>query len=130
MASDTIHIEVDGTVKAEAEEALAGLGLTVSDAVRLLLARVAAEKVLPFERLSGNGTKPQATDAPESKEPTNSDRQEEEWADELARLIAAGVIIPPKDSNPIDWDAFWALPMPTCSDEAVKDAVAWVKGEL
>jgi len=75
MASDTIHIEVDGTVKAEAEEALAGLGLTVSDAVRLLLARVAAEKVLPFERLSGNGTKPQATDAPESKEPTNSDRK-------------------------------------------------------
>jgi len=27
----------------------------------------------------------------------------------------------------IDWEAFWALPMPTVSDEAVKEALDWVK---
>jgi len=32
----------------EAAEALAGVGLSVSDAVRMLLVRVAAEKALPF----------------------------------------------------------------------------------
>jgi DNA-damage-inducible protein J len=44
-----VHIRVDGKVKAEAAETLAAMGLTVSDAVRLLLTRVAAEKAMPFE---------------------------------------------------------------------------------
>jgi DNA-damage-inducible protein J len=49
MASQMVHIRVDGKVKAEAAETLAAMGLTVSDAVRLLLTRVAAEKGMPFE---------------------------------------------------------------------------------
>jgi DNA-damage-inducible protein J len=44
-----VHIRVDGKVKAKAAKALAAMGLTVSDAVRLLLNRVAAENALPFE---------------------------------------------------------------------------------
>jgi DNA-damage-inducible protein J len=44
-----VHIRVDGEVKEQAAEALATMGLTVSDAVRLLLIRVAAEKAMPFE---------------------------------------------------------------------------------
>jgi DNA-damage-inducible protein J len=36
-------------VKAKAAKTLAAMGLTVSDAVRLLLTRIAAEKALPFE---------------------------------------------------------------------------------
>jgi DNA-damage-inducible protein J len=44
-----VHIRVDGKVKAKAAKALASMGLTVSDAVRLLLTRVAAENALPFE---------------------------------------------------------------------------------
>jgi DNA-damage-inducible protein J len=49
MASSMVHIRVDGAVKDQAAEALAAMGLTVSDAVRLLLTRVAAEKAMPFE---------------------------------------------------------------------------------
>lgn len=49
MAPSMIHVRVDGKVKAKAAKTLASMGLTVSDAVRLLLTRVAAEKKLPFE---------------------------------------------------------------------------------
>jgi DNA-damage-inducible protein J len=43
-----VHVRVDEQVKAQATEALAAMGLSVSDAVRILLMRVAAEKELPF----------------------------------------------------------------------------------
>lgn len=49
MATSMVHIRVDEKVKAKAAKALAAMGLTVSDAVRLLLTRVAAEKALPFD---------------------------------------------------------------------------------
>ena len=44
-----VHVRLDGRVKARAEKALAAMGLSVSDAVRVLLTRVAAEQALPFE---------------------------------------------------------------------------------
>ena len=49
MATTMVHIRVDEQVKAQATEALASMGLSVSDAVRMMLVRVAAEKALPFE---------------------------------------------------------------------------------
>ncbi|HTP52877.1 MAG TPA: type II toxin-antitoxin system RelB/DinJ family antitoxin [Anaeromyxobacteraceae bacterium] len=50
MATTTmVHVRIDGRVKARAEKALAAMGLSVSDAVRVLLTRVAKEKALPFE---------------------------------------------------------------------------------
>jgi DNA-damage-inducible protein J len=49
MATSMVHIRVDEKVKARAAKTLASMGLTVSDAVRLLLTRVAAEKALPFD---------------------------------------------------------------------------------
>lgn len=49
MASSMVHIRVDQKVKTKAAKTLASMGLTVSDAVRLLLTRIAAEKALPFE---------------------------------------------------------------------------------
>jgi DNA-damage-inducible protein J len=49
MASSMVHIRVDGEVKDQASEALAKMGLTVSDAVRILLTRIATEKAMPFE---------------------------------------------------------------------------------
>lgn len=48
---------------------------------------------------------------------------------EEARLIAAGILKPPLDPNPMDWDAFWALPRPNVSAEAGKDAIEWAKGD-
>ena len=49
MASSMVHIRVDGNVKTKAAAALATMGLTVSDAVRILLTRIAAEKAMTFE---------------------------------------------------------------------------------
>jgi DNA-damage-inducible protein J len=49
MASSMVHVRVDEEVKDQAAEALAAMGLTVSDAVRILLKRIAAEKAMPFE---------------------------------------------------------------------------------
>jgi DNA-damage-inducible protein J len=44
-----LHIRVNTQVKIEAAEKLARFGLTVSDAVRILLTRVAVEGALPVE---------------------------------------------------------------------------------
>jgi DNA-damage-inducible protein J len=44
-----VHIRVDEKVKEDAAKTLAAMGMSVSDAVRMLLVRVAAEKALPFE---------------------------------------------------------------------------------
>ncbi len=49
MATTMVHVRVDEKTKRNATRTLAGMGLSVSDAVRMLLVRVAAEKALPFE---------------------------------------------------------------------------------
>lgn len=49
MATDTVvRARIDIATKTRATEALAEMGLSVSDAIRLLLVRVAADKALPF----------------------------------------------------------------------------------
>jgi DNA-damage-inducible protein J len=49
MATTTmVHVRVDEKIKTEAQETLAAMGLSVSDAVRVLLTRIAAEKQFPF----------------------------------------------------------------------------------
>lgn len=49
MATSTmIHVRIDEKIKKEATETLEDMGLTVSDAVRVFLKRVVAEKQLPF----------------------------------------------------------------------------------
>lgn len=53
-ANQLIQTRIDATVKEEAAAVLAAIGLTVSDAVRLLLTKVAQEKALPFEPLIPN----------------------------------------------------------------------------
>lgn len=49
VANAVVRARIDGATKAEATAVLAEMGLTVSDAVRLLLRRVARDKELPFE---------------------------------------------------------------------------------
>jgi DNA-damage-inducible protein J len=44
-----LHVRVDDDVKAQATEALAAMGLTVSDAVRILLKRVVNDQAFPLE---------------------------------------------------------------------------------
>ena len=49
MATTMVHIRLDEKVKERAAQNLSAMGLAVSDAVRILLVRVAAEKALPFD---------------------------------------------------------------------------------
>lgn len=44
-----VQARIDCAIKEEAATVLAAMGLTVSDAVRLLLTKIAHEKALPFE---------------------------------------------------------------------------------
>ncbi|KXU36884.1 XRE family transcriptional regulator [Cephaloticoccus capnophilus] len=55
-ANQLVQARIDGAIKEEASAVLAAMGLTVSDAVRLLLTKVAQEKALPFEPLIPNAT--------------------------------------------------------------------------
>ena len=55
MASNAlVQTRINGEVKEQAAAVLATMGLTVSDAVRLMLTRVAHEKALPFEPFRPN----------------------------------------------------------------------------
>ena len=53
-ANALVQARIDNEIKQEAAAVLASMGLTVSDAVRLMLVRVAKEKALPFELLVPN----------------------------------------------------------------------------
>ena len=53
-AKALVQARIDGAVKEEAAAVLASMGLTVSDAVRLLLTKVAKEHALPFDPLIPN----------------------------------------------------------------------------
>ncbi len=49
MATTTmVHVRVDEQIKAQATETLAAMGLSVSDAVRVFLMRIVADKQMPF----------------------------------------------------------------------------------
>ncbi|PUE09565.1 damage-inducible protein [Limnohabitans sp. T6-5] len=43
-----VHVRVDEQIKAQATETLAAMGLSLSDAVRVFLMRVVADKQMPF----------------------------------------------------------------------------------
>ena len=53
-ANAVVRARIDENVKEEAAIVLASMGLTVSDAFRMLLTRIAKEKALPFEPLVPN----------------------------------------------------------------------------
>ncbi len=52
--NSVVRARIDEATKAEAATVLAAMGLSLSDAFRLLLKRVVAEKALPFEPLVPN----------------------------------------------------------------------------
>jgi DNA-damage-inducible protein J len=53
-ANALVQARIDKAVKEEAAAVLASMGLTVSDAVRLMLTKIAKEHALPFEQLIPN----------------------------------------------------------------------------
>jgi len=52
--NSVVRARIDEATKSEAAAVLATMGLSLSDAFRLLLKRVVAEKALPFEPLVPN----------------------------------------------------------------------------
>ena len=52
--NEVVRARINGRLKEEAAAVLAAMGLTVSDAFRLLMVRVARDKALPFEPLVPN----------------------------------------------------------------------------
>ncbi|HXM61644.1 MAG TPA: type II toxin-antitoxin system RelB/DinJ family antitoxin [Terriglobales bacterium] len=55
-ATEMVHVRIDKRIKTKAAKTLASMGLSVSDAVRVLLTRVAVEKALPFDVKVPNAT--------------------------------------------------------------------------
>jgi len=53
-ANAVVRARIDEHIKEEATIVLASMGLTVSDAFRMMLTRIAKEKALPFEPLVPN----------------------------------------------------------------------------
>jgi DNA-damage-inducible protein J len=63
MAADTVvRARIDAATKEQATKALAAMGLSVSDAIRLLLVRIAADKEFPFSVKTPNATTRKAMD--------------------------------------------------------------------
>lgn len=54
VANAVVRARIDEHTKEEASAVLAAMGLTVSDAFRIMLIRIAKEKALPFEPLVPN----------------------------------------------------------------------------
>jgi DNA-damage-inducible protein J len=52
--NSVVRARIDEATKTEAAAVLATMGLTLSDAFRLMVKRIAAEKALPFEPLVPN----------------------------------------------------------------------------
>jgi DNA-damage-inducible protein J len=53
-ANSVVRARIDEHIKEEAEAVLASIGLTASDAFRMMMIRIAREKSLPFEPLVPN----------------------------------------------------------------------------
>ena len=53
-ANSVVRARIDEDIKREASLVLEAMGLTVSDALRMMLVRVATEKALPFQPLVPN----------------------------------------------------------------------------
>ena len=52
--NSVVRARIDERIKTEAAAVLEAMGLTVSDAFRLMMVRIAKEKALPFEPLVPN----------------------------------------------------------------------------
>lgn len=54
--TSVVCARINERVKEEASAVLEAMGLTPSDAIRMMMTRIAAEKSLPFEPLAPNAT--------------------------------------------------------------------------
>lgn len=82
MSTDTVvRARIDSDTKKRASEALQAMGLSVSDAIRLLLIRVANERRLPFALQAPNPTTRKAMNELERGKGKRFDSAEELYED-------------------------------------------------
>lgn len=62
LTESYVRARIDNDTKARASDALQAMGLSVSDAIRLLMLRIADDRCLPFEVKAPNATTRQAID--------------------------------------------------------------------
>jgi len=67
-ATAFVRARIDEALKNEAAAVLAGMGLTVSDVVRIALTKIAKEKALPFEMRAPNALTAKTLDKSERGE--------------------------------------------------------------
>jgi DNA-damage-inducible protein J len=77
VSNAVVRARIDKRVKDEAAAVLGAMGLTVSDAFRLMMVRIAKEKALPFEPLVPNEETIEAMKAARRGEMTTVDSIEE-----------------------------------------------------
>jgi DNA-damage-inducible protein J len=75
-ANTVVRARIDERVKKEAEAVLASIGLTVSDAFRLMMVRIATERALPFQPLIPNDESIEAMKAARRGELTTAESPE------------------------------------------------------
>ena len=80
-ATAMIHVRVDTELKIKASRTLNKMGLSMSDAVRLLLTRIEADQALPFEVRVPNATTLAAMKAGDRGEVTSFATLDELMAD-------------------------------------------------
>ena len=69
-ANTIVRARIDEQIKKEAAAVLGAMGLTVSDAFRMMIVKIAKEKALPFEPLVPNAETIEAMKAAERGEVT------------------------------------------------------------
>jgi DNA-damage-inducible protein J len=67
-STSMVHVRVHEKIKEEASATLAKMGISISDAVRMMLVRVAVEKALPFEVRLPNATTVNAMKSADKKQ--------------------------------------------------------------
>lgn len=80
-ANAIVQARVDQSLKDEASVVLAAMGLTISDAMRMMLTRVVREQALPFEPLVPNAATIAAMKAARAGKTTAFDSVEALMAD-------------------------------------------------
>jgi DNA-damage-inducible protein J len=80
-AAEVVRARIDADLKKEASAVLSGMGLSVSDAIRMLLVRVAAERALPFDVREPNQETREAMYAAEQSEVERFDNVHDLMAD-------------------------------------------------
>ncbi len=75
--NSVVRARIDERIKVEAAAVLAAMGLSVSDAFRMMMVRIAADKALPFSPLVPNATTIEAMKAARRGELTEVSSGEE-----------------------------------------------------